>query len=104
MSYSQIVKAEKIAMEIEWLEYQREYEKEKVQRDFVNLMNRLEGYKNVNKFEKVMTTLKSGESVKKSWAGMVEEAEENGWVSGWPESTRAKRKVKHVSWADAVKC
>tara|TARA_Y100000389_G_scaffold202486_1_gene247909 strand:+ start:4646 stop:4873 length:228 start_codon:yes stop_codon:yes gene_type:complete len=42
---------------------------------------------------------KAGET----WADDVERAEENGWVSGWPLSTQAKRKVSHSNWAAAAK-
>ena len=67
-----------------------------VDRDFEKLMERLRNEKSV------MTGMK--EKKRKSWADMVEEEEANGWVSGWPASTRAKRETKPVSWAAAVKC
>lgn len=38
-----------------------------------------------------------------TWADDVERAEENGWVSGWPLSTQAKRKVSHSNWVAAAK-
>lgn len=101
MSYSQVTNARRIEREIQWLEYQREYEKEKVQEDFTALMNRLE---DCNKFESVMKTLKTGKPVKESWADIVEDAEANGWVSGWSDNTRSTKKVGKLSWAEAVKC
>ena len=55
MSYSQIASASVIAKEIEELEREREWEKRKVQHDFIVLMEKL------NKAEK------------RSWADMVEE-------------------------------
>lgn len=38
-----------------------------------------------------------------TWADDVERAEEEGWVSGWPPCTQAKRRVQPMSWADAAK-
>ncbi len=98
MSYSQIANVERIEREIQWLEFQREYEKEKVQKDFTTLMRKLEDDKS-NQFESVMKTLKMGKTVKKSWADMVEEDEDHGWVSGWPKS---KNHMKKVTWADRI--
>tara|TARA_B100001758_G_C18409578_1_gene614643 strand:- start:3169 stop:3477 length:309 start_codon:yes stop_codon:yes gene_type:complete len=101
MSYSQIANASRVEREIQWLEYQREYEKRRVQEDFTRLMNSLNLKEDENKFESVMKTLKSGTPVKKSWADMVEDDEANGWVSGWVENTRSVRGVR--SWAEAVR-
>ena len=102
MSYSQITNAGQVEREIQWLEYQREHNKQRVQEDFTALMKRLERDKN-NRFENVMKTLKTGEPVKSTWADMIEDAEANGWQSGWPEKTKAKRYKEPNSWVKAVK-
>ena len=39
-----------------------------------------------------------------TWADDIERAEENGWVSGWPLSTQAKRRIQPQSWSAATKC
>ena len=78
MSYASIVKAEKIAREIEWLEYEREYNKKKVEEDFKNLMGRLKNEK--SEFEKVMEVLKVEKVLlKRNWADMEEEGDTMGW-------------------------
>ena len=81
MSYASIVKAEKIAREIEWLEYEREYNKKKVEEDFVNLMGRLKSEKSEkSEFEKVMEVLKVEKVLlKRNWADMEEEGDTMGW-------------------------
>ena len=77
MSYAKVVKAKKIAREIEWLEFEREYNREKVQNDFKNLMVKLEGEKREkSEFEKVMEVLKVEKVwMKRNWADMEEEGD-----------------------------
>ena len=81
MSYAKVVKAEKIAREIEWLEFEREYNREKVQNDFKNLMMKLDGEKREkSEFEKVMEVLKVEKVwMKRNWADMEEEGDVMSW-------------------------